>query len=571
MILQRIIFPDTPSEMYMRGGSICDKIISLKNSESLSFDTYYNAFFYTNYRRYTNVSSVNFTISFSGSLSVSLCCFDGKDAIICSRCCSGQSQELTLSVNLAELPEKGFIYPKVTAEEDCIINQGYYSTDCSPRKISACIAICTFKREKYVIKNIERLSSFDFSYINRVFVVDNGKTLATQQFDDSFISVVPNKNYGGSGGFTRGLIEAYDGGYTHVILMDDDVEFHPETLEQMTVFMALLSNDFDDSWFSAAMLPISKDAPYMQYEMGASWIGRKIINSKTGVDIRRKETLLDNMDNDDIQYGAWWCLCMPVSVVEKQGLPYPFFIKFDDVEFGLRKSKNVRVITSNGIAVNHEAFDKKLSMFLEYYMLRNQLILDSLYGYSVFTALRIFLYEAAKNLILYRYDNIQIILRAVNDYMGGVDFFLSCDEEKLNSELIAAAPQLVSLDKIPQWRESMRCDGHKPDKRMDIVTLLTLGGHLIPSFLLDKLVGAVPLSRCGTKECFGKKAMIQYQLEGNNGIYTQRSFIKFVKYSWLTVVKAIQLFFNYGRVRKQFISRKAEITSFEFWRNHLDI
>lgn len=560
MLLQKLILAEDAAErsLYYRGET------KLPAGRELSFDTYFNSFSYTKYRDYTRVSGVSFRCKLRGEAKVQLCVFDGAERVLREELCVGEAE---LSADFSELPGKGFVFARILALKDCEFLGGGYYAPCEPRKINCCIAICTHKREQYVLKNIELLKKASFSFINRVFVVDNGNTLDCNALNDELISVLPNKNYGGSGGFTRGLIEAYDGGFSHVILMDDDVEFHPETMEQMTVFVSALREECSEDWFSAAMLPLDK--PWEQYEMGASWNGRVIFNSKSGADVRKREALIDNLDNDGIQYGAWWCLCMPVSVVEKQGLPYPFFIKYDDVEYGLRKPLEVRVITANGIAVRHEAFDKKLSMMLEYYILRNKLVVDAVYGYSVFTAVRIFLYEAGKNLILYRYDNIPVIFRAVRDFLQGVDFFLRCDEERLNGELIAQSPKLVPLADIPEWSEDLRCDEHQPIKRLSAAVLLTLGGHLIPSFLLKKEICAVPLSRCGTRECFGRKAVIQYQLGGSSGILTRRSFAKFLKYGFLTVGNALRLLVCFPRARKQYLRRKDEITSMEFWKAHL--
>ena len=572
MILQQLLFPEKdigcPS-MYLRGGKINGSLISLDKLERLSLDTYFNSFSYTKYRDHTIVDTVEFTLSFNGSITLSLYVYDGEEHIISQA--SSANGTLSVQVQLSALPTDGFLYPVITAEEPTEIYGGSYSANCTPHDINVCAAICTFRREKYVLNNIEKLKAYNFSYINKVFVIDNGRTLDKDALSDGIVQVIPNKNYGGSGGFTRGLIEGFNGGYSHIILMDDDICFHPQTLEQMTVFMSLLTEHDKDSWFSAAMLPISQKAPYIQYEMGASWTGRLIKNSKNGADIRKPSALLDNLNNSDIQYGAWWCLCMPLTIVENNGLPYPFFIKFDDVEYGLRKPEGTKVITANGIAVYHEAFDKKLSMMLEYYMLRNELTVNAIYGYGVFTALRIFIYEAGKNLILYRYDNMPIILRAIKDFLKGVDFFKQCDEEQLNAMLIKTAPALSSLSEIPGWSESLRCDDHLPSKKLTAATVLTLGGHLIPSFLLKKEICAFPLSRCGVNECFGKKSVIQYQLDGSTGILTHRSFLKFLKYGFATVSCVIKMLLGYGHVKKQYAARKHELTEISFWKKHLGI
>ena len=101
--------------------------------------------------------------------------------------------------------------------------------------------------------------------------------------------------------------------------------------------------------------------------------------------------------------------------------------------------------------------------------------------------------------------------------------------------------------------------------------VLTMGGHLIPSFLLKKEITAFPFARAGIWDCAGKKAVIQYQLDGNTGIITRRSFVKFLKYGFMTVFYLSKLFFRYGKVSSEYVRRKEEITSFEFWKRHLGI
>ena len=143
----------------------------------------------------------------------------------------------------------------------------------------------------------------------------------------------------------------------------------------------------------------------------------------------------------------------------------------------------------------------------------------------------------------------RLVLRAARDFLRGVDFFLETDEEQLNSALITAAPKLLSLTQLDGWQEDMRCDEHILDKRISLPMILTLGGHLIPSFALKKQPSAVPLSRTGAVDCFGKASVIQYQLGGDNGFAAKRSFAKFMKYGFIGTFTAIRLLFGFSRVK----------------------
>lgn len=560
MRLQRLLLmkDEEYPELYVRGETI------LSVSDTLSFDTYYNSFCYTKYRDYTKVGTVIFSCRFTGKAKVQMCLYDGAEHIISQAECEGTAE---LCLDIRALPERGFVYPKITALSDCVFLEGEYSSDSVPSDINVCIAICTFKREQYVTNNIEQLRSFDFSFINRAFVVDNGRTLNAEGLSDEFIRVIPNKNFGGSGGFSRGLIEACSGGFSHVILMDDDIQLIPEIIEQMTVFISLLKQEYSEAWFSAAMLTVDK--PWEQYEMGAEWNGKKAVIHKHLADIRDKTNLLDNLTNPGVRYGGWWTLCMPVSVAEN-GFPYPFFIKFDDVEYGLRNS--AEIITMNGIAIRHEAFDLKTSFVLDYYNLRNELVVNAVHRKNnVFGAVKRFWKEAWKELLLYRYENCNLVFRAINDFLSGTEFFSSCNEEELNKELINSAIKLCPLNSIPQWNESMRCDNQKKNNGMNIKIALTLGGNLIPSFLLNKEPTAMPLSGAGVNDVFCKAEVIQYQRGGDVGVLTKRSFVKFCKYLSISVGVSLKLLFGYKKVQLNLIENHDKITSLEFWCEHLGI
>lgn len=566
MLLQKIIVPEEGfgyPEMYLRGV----KSLNLKEGETVSLDTYYNSFSYTKYRTYTRVEIIKFTAKLKGKIKVQLCVYDGEERVISE--CTGENCA-DVSVKLWTLPENGFIYPKITALSDTeIFEAGYYS-DTVPKALNCCIAFCTFRREQYIKNNLKLLKSIPFTFIKKVFVVDNGNTLSQSQLTDDFVTVIKNKNFGGSGGFTRGLIEAYNGEFSHVILMDDDVELIPEKLEQMTVFMSFLKDEFSTAHFSAAMLSDSK--PYIQYEMGASWTGTKIINSKHNVDVREKEVLLDNLSNDDISYGAWWCFCLPLSDIDKYGLPYPFFIKFDDVEYGLRCCKKSNIITMNGVAVRHEDFDRKYSMHLEYYAVRNQLVMNETLGQqSLGSVIRKLISVTARHILHYRYENLDIVYKAFGDFLKGIDFFLDCDDEKLNTELMKSAVRLRELEKIKGWSEELRDDDHYGNDYFTPAMVLTLGGHLVPSFLLKKEVTAVPLSRLGLSDTFLRKEVIQYQMGGNLGILTKRSFSKFLSYGFKSIGMMFRIIFTYGKARKSFRKRKGEITGMSYWKKHLGL
>lgn len=569
MILQTILIPKKKRESYIRGGRIKEGKLFLLKGESLSFDTYFNSFSYPKYRDYTKADAVEFEVEFCGEVVASWCVFDGEERILCKK--RGKSERKTsliFSANFKDLPQNGILYLKIEAKKESEILGGSYCAKCEFEPIKCSVVICTYRRESFVLKNIERFQKGKFTWISHVYVIDNGNTLETQT--DSFIQVIPNKNVGGSGGFTRGLLEAEQEGATHVILMDDDIVFHPETMEQMTIFLSILKKEWKESWFSAAMITL--DQPEKQYEMGAIWDGKKSIGKKQGVDLRKRENLLTNMENQEIQYGGWWTMLLPLSILKKVGFPLPFFIKFDDVEYGMRKPLGTEIITMNGIAVYHEAFDRKVNFALDYYNLRNELIVNVLYkNLSLIGALKRVWYEVCKEIFLYRYDCCLLVFQAVKDFLRGVDFFLETDGEKENQKLINLVPKLIPLEEIPEWEESLRCDKHKRSYKVTLPMILTMGGQILPSVFLKKEKYGVPLSKASAVDLFGRKWAIQYQLGKEVGILTKHSTKKFIKYGLGAIGISFQLIKKYGKVKIEFQERKEEISSMVFWKKYLGI
>ena len=573
MRLQKITAIETEySELYFRGGSLSNGLICLKSGETVSFNTYFNCFSYTKYLKYTSVNQVSFSCKIEGEARASLCVFDGQNEVVL---CSDTVKDgtVSLSASLSTLPQRAILYPVITAVSDATASDGFYSCEnAEPCHIDCAIAICTFKREESTLNNLKILSDADFSFVNKIFVIDNGQTLNASQHSSDLISVLPNKNFGGSGGFTRGIMEAHRGGHTHVILMDDDVVIFPEAIERITVFMSLLLPEYKNAHFSAAMLPLSK--MHMQYEMGARWNGHRIQSFKPDADVLNPTELVNNLDEDPVEYGAWWCFCFPLSDVDSFGLPLPLFIKFDDVEYGMRTCKGAPIVTMNGVCVAHEDFDRKYSMHLDYYALRNQLITLACHKKQTRLGAIARLWKCTlRQTFLYRYDTLGLQYKAFCDFLKGADFLISTNEEDLNKHIMSITKKPVPLSSVPQWENTMR-QSFAPKKQgafSMLLKTLTLGGHLIPSCFLSKKACAFPLPDADIFSCHGKKTTIQYQLGSDDGYVYKRSVKRFFKCFFKSIGMSFKLLFTYGKAKKSYLKNKDYLASFDFWQKHLEI
>ena len=571
MKIQEIVISDRnyPS-LYYRGGTFdCGRIL-LKRGERLSFDTYFGSFTYSKYRDYTALTSIDFIGRISGTAKAMLCCFDGESENVVAE--ADTEGFFSLRAEFSALPKKGILYPVIEAKSDAEFLGGEYSADIMKNKVSMAIAFCTFRREEYLKKNIELLERENISGIDKVIVVDNGNTLSESDFSWDKVKLCKNPNYGGSAGFTRGIIEAKAENYTHVILMDDDIEIFPEALERMIVFASILREEYKGAHFSAAMLKASK--LYIQHEKGALWNGTHIESLNTELDVRERDALIANLDDGPIGYGAWWCFCLPLSDVDKFGLPLPLFIKFDDVEYGTRCCRNVPIITMSGMAVSHADFDGKYNMHLEYYTIRNQLIMLAVHKMQnrIGCILRL-IKVSAKHLFLYRYDAQPILLRAFEDFLRGADFIINTNAEKLNRSVMAMTPKAIDLSELPDWDASIK-EKYK-SKKVSIINrafrLILLGGHLIPNVFMKKETVYMPLPVAKNSDNFMRKNTVQYQMLGNSGYVFNKHSGKFFACFFRCICMAFKILFGYGKASGSYRKNKEYLMSDEFWHKYLEL
>jgi galactofuranosylgalactofuranosylrhamnosyl-N-acetylglucosaminyl-diphospho-decaprenol beta-1,5/1,6-galactofuranosyltransferase len=178
----------------------------------------------------------------------------------------------------------------------------------------------------------------------------------------------------------------------------------------------------------------------------------------------------------------------------------------------------------------------------------------------------------ANNLFLYRYDAMPLFFKAFDDFMKGPDFLIETDEEILNAEIMKMSPTAKPLSEINGWDDSMRSESKKnPSLLKKLLTAITLGGHIIPSFMLKRKIAAFPPLDANMSSAFMHKRTIQYQLGSDYGFDFRRSFKRFFGNFFKCIGMAFRVLFKYGRVKKKYLEKKDYLSSFEFWKSHLEI
>ena len=346
--------------------------------DTLDFCTYFNSFSLKKWRQYTTLQTVTIKLEFRGTFEITLLTVDsrGEHIVAKERAEGGYTHTLPLAETKGDL--LGLRLRSLSA--GAAYQSGAYYGEASAwqgRKIG--VGICTFKREEYVRRTMKTLADFQQTHDwLSVLVVDNGSTLPTQE--TTSLRIVHNRNYGGSGGFTRAMIEYVEqGSVDYVLLMDDDIVLEPSAIERTRSLLSCLKPEYQDSFLSGAML--SLEQPTLQYENTAYWGKIRLHGLGKGFHM---DDLHDCVRNESLgtypnQYGAWWYCCIPLHRIREIGYPLPVFLKGDDMEYGIRNHRPV--LSMNGIAVWHQSFAKKQNDLVNYFSDRNSFILNH-YAYG---------------------------------------------------------------------------------------------------------------------------------------------------------------------------------------------
>lgn len=422
-----------------------------------------------------------------------------------------------IEVDTTDMVLVGF---ELESEGATAVRDGYWYAlveDDDIRPIRLALATTTFKNEHYILPNIEAVRAEVLACDDPVadgfhmFVVDNGRTLDARASGDG-VTIIPNANVGGSGGFARGMIAALEGesladgeAFTHVLLMDDDVSIFPESIKRTFNLLSLANDAYEDAFVNGAMIQLEN--PNIQFEdvafvMPSGTYGR--IKGNLFVD-RVEDISVNELIDVEVPnaYGAWWYACIPVSAIQRNGLPLPIFVRCDDVEYGIRSDPTY--MTMNGICVWHAQFDNRFRASVDCYQyIRNYLVMMAVNDRPDTTA---FMMRANRLLLQYLrqmgYETSELIVAGLEDYLKGPEFLMESNGEALfkqrgaeNEKLLPLDDALeVAIEKDPSLAPVLQ--GFEPDKQMlrtdvpvafrkvlRLVRTLPYDKHLLPENML---------------------------------------------------------------------------------------
>ncbi len=512
--IQDIVFPTESKhlmcrELFYRGklGGVnrIEHILTLGTGQVCDFLTYINSCSWAKWRKFTKVKNVSLVLDIEGSYEIRLVGYymDYGELVRDEFEVITQKDEKRGNLSLA-FPDNNdtIIGFEIAAIDKCVIYGGYYEAEYEGElnDVHLSIATTTCWKEEYIKKNVQLIKSSLLSGDDEikdhltVHVVDNGRTLKDEEIVGDNVFLHPNRNTGGSGGFARGMMESLHQNpkATHVLLMDDDVLVLPESIKRTYHVLRLVKDEYKECFVNGAMLRYEK--PNVQHEdLGYISEAGAYMPYKPYFNQAKLEAVVMN-DGGYYQaknkYAAWWYCCIPRTVIEKNGLPFPMFIRGDDSEYSLRSHADF--ISMNGICVWHLGFDAKYNASMNLYQaFRNLHIAKA--GSDILNDCRVHDHYKllVKNCFLkFEYNGAELLLRAMEDFLKGPKYIAGLDGEKVVKENAKLNEKLESLSAYPDINihRIEDCYADAPRNTFDkLFYHFTLNGNkFCPEFLLKK-------------------------------------------------------------------------------------
>lgn len=584
-----------PQLYYRADDAVYDRAAhALAFSGDVDFSTYFNALPLRKWKRYASVGPVRLVVEAAG---------DACDVLL------GELGEGADRVSLRELPlaevagTDGFCRYEVEIPESdaalvsfvlrsrgrSLIRSAKYVTmvDSSAiRPVRLALSTTTFRKEDFIIPNIEAVEREVLSCDEPIaqgfhmYVVDNGRTLDAEGLSSKGVTVIPNANVGGAGGFARGMMEALESDATHVLLMDDDVRVSPESFKRTFNLLSLLNDDYQGAFLNGAML--SLEQPNLQYE-DVALVRQDGLYDKIKPDLlvdRIGQVIENEMIDVEVEnaYGAWWYCCIPTSAIHEHGLPLPLFVRCDDVEYGMRCQP--KMMSMGGICVWHASFEGRFRASVDCYQyVRNFLIMVAVDGRS---SERMFMLRLLRTFGIYlrsmNYESAELLLDGLEDYLKGPSFLEKASGEELMKRNGAKNERLVPVGELDRAvlegldLESANLGGK--DERgiaLKLLEALPHDRHMLPDALLKDEPAAVYYSRGAYPgwKTMRRRTLVAFDAQGENAHVREMDRLRY---------RALKQ--RYRRLKRDYEARKDEVaeeyrrampwlTSEEFWRSYL--
>ena len=580
VLLQPFQWPDpklnSERDLFVRihgqgGMSQTEGVVYFWPGTHVQFDTYFNLFNIGKWRNHCGLEDLGLQLRGTGRIEVTIWLSHPDRSWVRMATEVVQLHPTKTQRIAAEIPrpkfEAGVAFFEFRALSRGELNWAAWDTLQQPRRTpELALSVTTFRREEAVRDVVKRFESFVAqsrlgAHIHMI-VVDNGRSADIAATDK--VTPIGNENFGGAGGFARGLIAAKERGASHCLFMDDDASTPTDAFERTWLFLAYAI----DPKTAIAGAMISTRHAWALWENGALFDGAcRPLHG--GTDLRDPAQVF-HVEYDstprqpDNFYGGWWYFAFPVDEVKY--MPFPFFVRGDDVSFSLAHDFNI--VTLPGVVSFQESFTEKDSPTTWYLDLRSHLAHHlSLPSMDIGrrATVRIAAWFWARTLLTFHYETMEAVNMAIEDVLKGPQYFAR------NADVAARRAQLGRLRKAEVWGdmpepppERHRLKPHNLLHR----ALIKLGakGYLVPFFKrLGNHVNRSPEQKWDWRMMWGVSQVTFHDPVKRKGYTLRHSKRRAFGTSLRSFRLMLVFWLRYDRLKADWQKAYPELTGRDFW------
>ena len=408
-----------------------------------SFGTYFNAFPAAYWQQWTDVDAVDLVLTLSDASTVTVfrSAADGTARRVAVQAVDSGGGTASFRLPIEGFEDGGWYWFDVHAGPSAVVVQDgewrvRQAADAARGGVT--IGVTTFNRPREVVDLLRELGGDPtvLSVLDEVLVVDQGsdRVVETAGFEaaarglEGRLRLLEQANLGGSGGFSRSMHEVLEGARSdYVLLLDDDVVVEAESVLRASAFADLcrtrtiVGGHMFNLLAPTRLHSLGEQVASDPFDWGPAEGVQEEDHDFADQGLRTTAWMHRRVDVD---YTGWWMCLIPVEVLKTAGLSLPFFIKWDDAEFGLRAgSAGFPSVSLPGAAIWHMPWAAKDDVldWQGYFYQRNRLITALLHGDRAKPAriVRDDLLAQLRHLVSMQYSAADLRLRALDDVLSG--------------------------------------------------------------------------------------------------------------------------------------------------------
>lgn len=538
-----------------------------KKDDFLILDTYFSSFSIGKWKSSTDIQSLNLNIEFYGDILVKIRHIEPGDNIqdfMEVHLSSGSKKNF---VNKSILIDdfsflNGIFTVEIFANSESVVKNINWGTTQQPKHdIKLAVVITTFNRQEAVSKSLEKITSQLSKALGyHIFVIDNGSNLNLDHLNVDNLTLIPSPNFGGAGGFSRGLDEVFKANkFTHCLFMDDDANCLMESIERAYHFLQYATSD--NLAVAGAMLYANN--PTWQHECGAQFDGY-CIPLKHNLDLAELGVLVENERYERIDYAGWWFFMFPLKYVNQYA--YPFFVRGDDSNFSIQQDFDIQ--TLNGVGSWQESFACKSSPMTEYldmrYHLAHKFHIDYLPD-NAEDVLRTFWRFIRRNNNKYLYESAEACCLAFEDFMKGPAYFEDDIDASEARKKVANLRELEFLKPVEEGVSKQEFETYFAGLFWKYARKFTLNGHIIPEFMLDKSERFVDKRYSMERNFFLADHVTYVDPETNTSFTIPQSKRKYFKNLAKATKLSAEYLLKHKKIKKQYQDNYERMCSPDAW------